>query len=136
MAKVNNTDVKIACRFVDRLAEKGYRWMCAYPYPHVVIVYEKNEVEHLREMFPELKPMRGRGMATEYSLDGYKVILVGFIKTAGVNTIAHECVHVKNYIYGSVGVKTDPDNDEAEAYFFGYLFSAVYEFAMQAGIEP
>lgn len=135
MAKIKNLEVKRAVSFADRLTEKGYRWMCAYPYPHVIIVYEKDEIDHIHEMFPEVKRLSGRGMATEYSLDGYRLILVGFEKSADVNTVAHECVHVKNFIYDHVGVKENYDNDEAEAYFFGYLFSAVYNFAIDAGID-
>jgi hypothetical protein len=46
--------------------------------------------------------------------------------TAGI--IAHECIHVKNMIFKSIGYKPKRDNDEAEAYFVDYLVNKVTNF--------
>ena len=36
-------------------------------------------------------------------------------------TIVHESIHLKNHIFGSIGIELDPANDEPEAYFMGWL---------------
>ena len=43
-------------------------------------------------------------------------------------TIAHEVVHLKNYIFKDCGVLLDIDNDESEAYLTGWLFETIYKF--------
>jgi len=42
--------------------------------------------------------------------------------------IAHEIVHLKNYIYQDRGIELDKFNDEPEAYLTGWLFKQVDEF--------
>jgi hypothetical protein len=39
--------------------------------------------------------------------------------------IAHEIVHLKNYIYQDRGIELDKFNDEPEAYLTGWLFKQV-----------
>lgn len=46
--------------------------------------------------------------------------------TAGI--IAHECIHVKNMIFETIGYKPKTNNDEAEAYFIEYLVNKVTDF--------
>lgn len=41
--------------------------------------------------------------------------------------IPHECVHAVNWIFQNSGVKLDPDNDETQAYFTGWLVDKTYE---------
>jgi hypothetical protein len=40
-------------------------------------------------------------------------------------TIAHEAIHVKNMVMKHSGWKQDPDNDEPEAYFVGFIVKAI-----------
>lgn len=39
--------------------------------------------------------------------------------------IAHEIVHLKNYIYQDKGIELDRFNDEPEAYLTGWLFRQI-----------
>lgn len=45
-----------------------------------------------------------------------------------LSVIAHEVVHIKNYVFKESGVKLDVNNDEAEAYLVGFLFKAIQQF--------
>ena len=42
-------------------------------------------------------------------------------------TIAHEAIHIKNMVFELRGIHLDPDNDEAEAYFVGWLITEIYK---------
>lgn len=42
--------------------------------------------------------------------------------------IAHEIVHLKNYIYQDKGIELDRFNDEPEAYLTGWLFKQIETF--------
>lgn len=39
--------------------------------------------------------------------------------------IAHEVVHIVNYVFQDTGVELDIRNDEAQAYLTGWLFSEI-----------
>lgn len=41
--------------------------------------------------------------------------------------VSHEAVHVKDYLYEALGIKSDPSNNEPEAYLIG----AIVKLAMQ-----
>jgi hypothetical protein len=43
----------------------------------------------------------------------------------GGTIIAHEIVHLKNYIYQDIGIESDRFNDEPEAYLTGWLFKQI-----------
>lgn len=42
--------------------------------------------------------------------------------------IAHEIVHIINYLFLDVGVQLDRINDETQAYLTGYLFKKIQKF--------
>lgn len=42
-------------------------------------------------------------------------------------TIAHEVEHIKNMIFEERGAKTDPDDDETQAYLVEWITDKVYE---------
>lgn len=44
------------------------------------------------------------------------------------NIIAHEIVHLKNYIYQDCSIELDRFNDEPEAYLTGWLFDQINNF--------
>lgn len=49
-------------------------------------------------------------------------IFVIFKESAGVpNVMAHEAVHVVNFVFDHVGVHLDANNDEAQAYLTGHV---------------
>lgn len=56
-----------------------------------------------------------------------RLLSIIFNNKKGINfgTIAHEIVHVKNYIFYECGYNNDVSNDEAEAYFVGWLTNKV-----------
>lgn len=39
--------------------------------------------------------------------------------------IAHECVHIVNYIFKEKGIKLDLNNDEPQAYLMDWVFNEV-----------
>lgn len=60
---------------------------------------------------------------------GREEIVVAFEKNSLNNEIiAHECIHIVNLIFLDIGMKLDLDNDEAQAYLTGYLFSKCEKF--------
>ena len=42
--------------------------------------------------------------------------------------IAHECLHVANYIANYKGIKLDPNNDEPMTYLIGWITDQIYKF--------
>ena len=42
--------------------------------------------------------------------------------------IAHEIVHLVNYIFKDKGIKLDVENDEAQAYLTGWLYDKIENF--------
>lgn len=61
------------------------------------------------------------------------VVLNPFSKSAKIecptapHIIAHEAVHIKNYLYGGLGIESDINNDEPEAYLVGAIVKLVLE---------
>jgi len=58
----------------------------------------------------------------------HKEYIVAFTSENDFGLIAHEVVHLKNYIFLDIGQDLDLKNDEAEAYLTGFLFDKIYEF--------
>jgi hypothetical protein len=54
--------------------------------------------------------------------------VVAFTDASHLSNIAHEIVHIKNYIFHGINAKIDIDNDEPEAYLTGWLFDKIYDF--------
>jgi hypothetical protein len=50
------------------------------------------------------------------------------LKTNNLSQIAHEIVHLVNFIYIDSNIRKSRTNDEAEAYLFAYLFKKVVKF--------
>ena len=40
--------------------------------------------------------------------------------------ITHEAIHIKNILFGTVGIKPDVDNDEPEAYLTEWVVNKIY----------
>ena len=47
--------------------------------------------------------------------------------------LAHECVHVSNFILNDKGVREEKGADEAQAYFVSFLFRKLYAALKQKG---
>ena len=61
----------------------------------------------------------------------YRHYVVAFTDANHLSNIAHEIVHIKNYIFLGINAKVDLHNDEPEAYLTGWLFDKIYEFFKQ-----
>lgn len=57
--------------------------------------------------------------------DGKQEIYLGFNKKSTASIQAHEALHAKNFVFKRVGIRPDLDNDEAEAYYVGFVTSMV-----------
>lgn len=65
------------------------------------------------------------GLAFKIPKNGNWCILLSEKITPGV--IAHECLHVVNYILGDSGVEVSVTNDEAQAYLLTWLVNKVHK---------
>lgn len=68
------------------------------------------------------------GAVTLTHQDHFRHFIVAFTDKDHLSNIAHEIVHLKNYIFKTIGARLDFDNDEPEAYLTGYLFDLIYNF--------
>ena len=57
----------------------------------------------------------------------YRNYIVAFEYSTG-SIIAHEIVHIINYIYLDCGIELDRINDENQAYLTGWLFDEIEKF--------
>jgi hypothetical protein len=57
--------------------------------------------------------------------------VVAFTDANHLSNIAHEIVHIKNYIFLGINAKVDLHNDEPEAYLTGWLFDQINNFLKQ-----
>lgn len=60
--------------------------------------------------------------------DGLNHYVVIFLPDANPSVIAHEAIHVKNHLFLDLMMDLDRMNDEAEAYFVGWVFEQIYSF--------
>ena len=70
----------------------------------------------------------GGGVFNLTDKEGYTKFFVAFDNDWTYSLIAHEAVHLVNDIFKHKNVKLDVDNDEAQAYFTGWIFEQCEEF--------
>jgi len=73
------------------------------------------------------KPLSNFGAITMRAPDKFREYIIAFEYTDGT-IIAHEIVHLKNYIYQDCSMEVDRYNDEPEAYLTGWLFDQINNF--------
>jgi hypothetical protein len=73
------------------------------------------------------KSLSNYGAITMRVPNKFSEYIIAFEYTQGT-IIAHEIVHLKNYIYQDKGIELDRYNDEHEAYLIGYLFDIINKF--------
>ena len=73
------------------------------------------------------KSLSNYGAVTMRVPDKFSEYVMAFEYTDGT-IIAHEIVHLKNYIYQDKGIELDISNDEPEAYLTGWLFKQIETF--------
>lgn len=67
------------------------------------------------------------GAVTLKDKSKYRHYVVGFTDRDHLSNIAHEIVHIKNYIFLDCCMEVDRHNDEAEAYLTGWLFDEIFK---------
>lgn len=70
----------------------------------------------------------GGGVFNHTDEEGYTKFFVAFDNDWNYSLIAHEAVHLVNDIFKHKNIKLDHDNDEAQAYFTGWIFEQCEEF--------
>lgn len=75
----------------------------------------------------DTKSLANYGAVTLKNEKFYRHYVVAF-ESKQRSTIAHEIVHIINYIYLDCGIELDRVNDENQAYLTGWLFSEIEEF--------
>jgi len=73
------------------------------------------------------KSLKDFGAVTLKDESKYRNYVVAFEYYSG-SIIAHEIVHIINYIYKDCGIKLDGKNDENQAYLTGWLFDEIESF--------
>lgn len=73
------------------------------------------------------KSLKDFGAVTFKDKSKYRNYVVAFEYSSG-SIIAHEIVHIINYIYIDCGIKLDRKNDEHQAYLTGWLFDEIDKF--------
>lgn len=76
------------------------------------------------------KSLKAFGAVTIKDESKYRNYVVAFEYSDG-SIIAHEIVHIINYIYSDCGIELDRFNDEHQAYLTGWLFDEIYNFLKQ-----
>jgi hypothetical protein len=85
------------------------------------------------ENLPDIEKKYGLTSLDDYSAVTFKKVgglhyVVAFSDAEQLKDIAHEVVHLKNYIYSDCSIQLDRNNDEPEAYLTGWLFDEIYKF--------
>lgn len=57
--------------------------------------------------------------------DGFPEYYISIDKNVSNHLIAHEVVHLVNYLFIDKGIKLDRKNDEAQAYLTGWFFQQI-----------
>lgn len=92
-----------------------------------------SEEEFEREFPIELDGCEAISLARRNKRTGvtdYLVAINGNYNTKG-SVIAHESVHLCNFIFKDRGLVLDVENDEAQAYLTGWLFEQISEFLIK-----
>jgi len=71
--------------------------------------------------------LQSYGAVTLRDNNKYRHYVVAFEYSSG-SIVAHEIVHIINYIYVDCGIELDRVNDENQAYLTGWLFDEIYNF--------
>ena len=91
----------------------------------LVIVLDK-DLSYVQNKY-KTKDLRGYGAVTIKDENKNRSYVVAF-EGVDCGLIAHEVVHLVNYIFLDCGQELDRVNDEAQAYLTGWLFEEIYNF--------
>jgi hypothetical protein len=93
-------------------------------YGGAVTVYYGKSLEYISNKY-KVKDLSNYGAVTMANpKDEFKNYIVAFEYVSG-SIIAHEVVHLINYLFLDVGVELDRTNDETQAYLTGFFFEKI-----------
>lgn len=85
-----------------------------------------NDLSYVEKKY-KTKSLSDFGAVTMRVPDKFREYIIAFEYIEGT-IIAHEIVHLKNYIYQDCSIELDRYNDEPEAYLTGWLFDQINNF--------
>lgn len=88
----------------------------------LVVICDK-DLSYVEKKY-KTKRLQDYGAVTLKNESKYREYIVAFEYFDGA-IIAHEIVHIINYIYLDCGIELDRINDENQAYFSGWLFAEI-----------
>lgn len=92
---------------------------------HLTMIFDKN-LKYVQKKYKTVC-LKNYGAVTLKDPEENRHYVVAFEYSDG-SIIAHEIVHIINYIYTDCGIHFDRDNDEHTAYLTGWLFEEIEKF--------
>lgn len=92
-----------------------------------ITMYQVKELNDVRKMHPRLPEdlSDSDAIAFQESNNDY---YMAFESEITASTIAHEALHITNYIYKDVGIIYDPNNNEPYCYMLGFIVKQCHKF--------
>lgn len=91
----------------------------------VTIILDK-DLEYVEKKYKTIS-LKNYGAVTLQNNAHHKKYVVAFeYVSAGI--VAHEVVHLVNYLFLDCGLQLDRENDEAQAYLTNWLVDKIYNF--------
>lgn len=108
---------------------------------HVCVGHNLNEVYKATDIAGGLapkgyEPEHWGAIAFEADRNDNHGVFVLLRPDAKPSIIAHEAVHLANYILSHAGVKLDPQNDEPQAYLVGWLVDEIHYALTSKDVKP
>lgn len=91
----------------------------------LTIIFDK-DLSYLEKKYKTVS-LKNYGAVTLKDESKYRHYVLGFEYSSG-SIIAHEIVHLINYMYIDCGIELDRLNDENQAYLTGWLFFEIDKF--------
>lgn len=88
-------------------------------YRHKIKVVVADDIIEAKQKYTEI-PENSAACALNYGSTSAVVVTPN-----NLSEIVHEVVHVKNYIWSTIGYSPIADNDEPDAYLVSYIFEKV-----------
>ena len=114
---------------------KGYK-IPLHIYPVEVIVFFSKENSELEEVWSKVKP-EADAMVQNFLQENSTILLRFRNKKTPVSVLAHESVHIAEYVLHHIGHRFDADEkaDEPLAYLVEYITSEVLNLAKKQGVK-
>lgn len=94
-------------------------------YQTIVTIILDKDLSYVEKKY-KTKSLKDYSAVTLKYENKYRNYVVAFTDKDHLSNIAHEIVHLINYIYLDFGIELDRVNDENQAYLSGYLFDKIY----------